>query len=766
MRACRFYFSVAAVLLACLPPTAFQVTSAARGSRLAAKSGPPAEDELQRRVSAAETYQLSGDLAGAGVENRMVVSIALQRIANIAVREQDFKRAAETLNEALLASDGAEPRTSLALVNMQLGETDEGIKNALAAVSFDERNGYAQGTLGRLYYLKADYAAAIPALERALVLKPDFEDAYTLGMAYLQVKQIDRATLLFEEMLTAVNKKASLRLIIGKAFEDTNYPLQAERQFRNAIAADPKLPGAHFYLGYTILQYGGSERLAEAGKEFELELKNSPRDAFSNFFAGVVASSLGDHPKAVRYLREAIRQNSKVGPFYLFLGQSEIELGENASAERDLRTAIRLSVDITKNSYQIRRAHFLLGRLLGKLGRRAEAEKELAIAREQQGQLVESARDEIQKILGGVVASGKTGTAAAPGTKASVKPRAATPAEAAKFRAAKKQLAETAAQAYHNLGVIATQEGRSDEALDRFAAAAKWKPDFPGLDRNWGIVAFRANQFDKAVAPLSRHLKSNPADALARRMLGVSYYFGKNFKLAAETLKLIETTVYADAELAYVYGISLVQLQRQQEAAIVFGRLADQNQKSAQARFYAGQGFMLTGDYERAVKEFRGAAELDPQMARAHYNAGQSLIRLNRMADAEKEFRLELQINPADESSKYYLAYSMLERNTGVNEALSLLRDAIASRYDYADARYQLGKALIEKGDLGEAIQQLETAASIDPKKEYIHYQLSIAYRRTSRFAEADRELKLYSQLKAANRGQAPAGMGNNKDAP
>ena len=314
------------------------------------------------------------------------------------------------MNEALLARDAADPRTDLALVYMELGDIDEGLRHAQAAVDLDADNGAAQETLGRLYYLKGDYAAAIPGLERALILKPDFDAAYTLGMAYLQMKQLDRATLLFEEMLTAVNKKASLHMIFGKAYEETNYPLQAEREFRNAIAADPAVTGAHFYLGYTIMQHGGSERLAEAGREFDRELKLSPRDPFSNFFAGVVASSEGDHPKAMRYLNASIRLNPGIGPAYLFLGQSEIELGQNVPAEEHLRKAIALNGAVSGNAYQIRRAHVLLGRLLNKIGRKSEGEKELAIARDQQGQLVESAREEIQKVLGGVVAPSKPGT--------------------------------------------------------------------------------------------------------------------------------------------------------------------------------------------------------------------------------------------------------------------------------------------------------------------------------------------------------------------
>jgi len=94
----------------------------------------------------------------------------------------------------------------------------------------------------------------------------------------------------------------------------------------------------------------------------------------------------------------------------------------------------------------------------------------------------------------------------------------------------------------------------------------------------------------------------------------------------------------------------------------------------------------------------------------------------------------------------------MLERNMQTDEVVRLLNEAIEARPDYADAHYQLGKIDLGKGDIDNAIGQLETAAQADPKREYIHYQLSIAYRRAKRPTDADRELKIYSDLKAANR--------------
>ena len=760
MKAGRFVTFVFLFLSCCLTAQAFQVSRST--PRLT-----PQTDDLTRHRSAAETFQISGDLDNAKVENRKVVSIGLQRLAAIAIREGDLRQSAEVLKESISVQDSHEARTALAVVHMQMGGVDDGIAQAKYAVSLEPNSAEALDALAKLLYLKGDYAGALPVLERLFGMKPSFDSAYTLGMTYLQLKQLERAKLLFEELLTAVTKRASLHMLLGKAYETTNYPLEAEREFRNAIKADPKLPGAHFYLGFTILQHGGSERLEEAGKEFDLELRLSPSDPYPNFFAGVVASSMADHPKAVRSLNTAVRLKPDLSPAHLFLGQSQMEMGEDAAAEASLRKAIALNKDPSTNSFQIRRAYFLLGRLLNRMGRRSEGERNLAKAQELQGQMLESARDDIRRIFGEVLSEGNppdsdTSSAAGSGKR----PPALTTSESLALKRSKDQLSSIVAQAYHNLGVIDAQTGRVEDALARFSAASRWKRDFPGLDRNWGITLFRSNKFDEAVGPLSRQLKTKPDDVLVRRMLGVSYYLTKKFGSATETLKPIEASLADDPELAYFYGVSLVQLERHAEARITFGRIGDRNPRSAQAQIYAGQGLVLAGDLTGAVARFRAAAVVDPNVTQAHYGAGQALLRMNRLDEAEKDFREELRIDPFNPQAKYHLAYALLERKTGVDEAERLLKEAIDSKYDYADARYQLGKLFIEKGAINEALEQLQVAANLDPKKEYIHYQLSIAFRKASRIEEADRALKLYSELKSASRNDTPAGMSGNKNGP
>lgn len=717
-------------------------------------------DELTLHLSAAETYQISGDLANAAIENRAIIGIALQRIGNIAVEEGNYSDAVKLLKQSTAYFDNAPNRTNLAIAYLRLNQLDKAIEEAQTAITLDPKYAGAHYILGNIYFTKEDYKSALPELEKVLLLAPDFEAAHALGLTYLYLKQSERAKLLFDEMIASVGKDTpNLHVLFGQAYEQTNYPLEAEREFKRALALEPKHPRASFFLGYVILQHGGSERLDEAGKAFEEELKLSPDEFYANFFAGVVASSIGDHKKAIGYFEKAIKADSQKSAAYLFLGQSQLEQNDLGLAEKNLRQSILLSKTDAKDNFESRRSHFLLGRLLVKTNRKEEGEKEFAKAREVQEQSIQSARDEISRILGQVVGDRKDSTVNSAANLSDKLKSTLSSERVAQIKQIKSYLSEILAQAFHNLGVIAVQNAQTDSALENFALASEWKIDFPGLDRNWGIIAFRAGQFDKAIKPLERHLKENSSDNLIRQMLGANYYFTRNFAKAVETLKPLETVLTSDAELAYFYGISLIQLKRNQEAVPIFNKLAEISQKNADALFYAAQGFMILGDFGRAVKEFRTVIALSPNTAKANYFIGQSLIRLNRYDEAEKAFKAELTLDPNDVLSKYHLALTWIERKIELEKTIAILNETINLKPDYADAHYQLGKIYLERGETQKAVEQLEAAVSADATKDFIHYQLSIAYRKMSRKADADRELKRYQELKSAIRNtDAPTG--------
>lgn len=81
-------------------------------------------------------------------------------------------------------------------------------------------------------------------------------------------------------------------------------------------------------------------------------------------------------------------------------------------------------------------------------------------------------------------------------------------------------------------------------------------------------------------------------------------------------------------------------------------------------------------------------------------------------------------------------------------EAADLFHSVLVDHPDHVEARYQLGRTLLEIGNFPEAIRHLEEAARLRPESLPIHVALEAAYRKAGRTAEAEREHSLWESLK------------------
>lgn len=205
-------------------------------------------EDLEKHISAAETFQISGDLVNAQTANRQIVAVGLQRIGNISIEEGKLPDAVKQLSESKSYADNARIRIDLAIAYLQANEVEKALDEARAAVNFDPKNAYARYILGNIYFTKENYQAALPELEKVIILAPNFDAARALGLTYLYLKQPQRAKLLFEEMQSTFKEENSeLHILFGQAYEQTNYPLEAEREFKRALAINPKQARASFF---------------------------------------------------------------------------------------------------------------------------------------------------------------------------------------------------------------------------------------------------------------------------------------------------------------------------------------------------------------------------------------------------------------------------------------------------------------------------------------------------------------------------------------
>ncbi len=124
----------------------------------------------------------------------------------------------------------------------------------------------------------------------------------------------------------------------------------------------------------------------------------------------------------------------------------------------------------------------------------------------------------------------------------------------------------------------------------------------------------------------------------------------------------------------------------------------------------------LTTDRQRAFVSFQKSVQLNPKNRDAHYGLGHIYAQQGKYEEAEREFRTVLDLDPEHSESHTYLGQVLAQRKRWP-EAIEAFKAALANPlYATPDlARFHLGRALVQTGDLKGALGAYEDAASVKP---------------------------------------------------
>lgn len=709
-----------------------------------AKSAPP--DPLQQHYDAARTFELGGDHDRAAGEYKLFLAGALLRVANAHASAGDLEKANVYLEEALASAPGDSAlHLSQATVFARQGNLPQAAAALETVLQSDPSNISAHYLLGSILYSQKNYTAAKDHLEKVVVAKPSFDVGYRLGLTYIQLHDLARARLLFDEMVTGLGDSPRIHMLFGRAYAEGEYAEEAIAEYRKALSRDPKVSQGHYFVAMAILERDGEAGFDQAVQEFQAELRNVPDDFRSHYALGFIAFKQHKPEDAVKELKKACDLDSSNPDPLIFLGEAYDAAGQDADAEVAMRKAIDLTKDVSRNMYQVNRAHYVLGRLLVRQGKRAEGEKELKTSA-QMRELIRPEGERTGKLPEAVSLAEKS-----PALPVVPDPPQLSPGEAGKIKDAVEPLKAAIADAYNNLGVAAA--GRNDflAAADLFRRAQQWNPKLETIDRNLGMAAFYAKRYDEATVPLERHLAGHVDDFRARAALGLSYFSQDNYAKTVDALRPAESDVDADPGLSYAYAVSLVKT-GQYEPGIARLKTLEQSADSAELHVMLADTYGEQKFYDKAIEEYRKAIAIDASQSRPFFMLGLALVYAGRPSEAAEALRTSLKLDPSSTSSKYHLGFVLTQMHQN-EEAAKLLQEVIRQDPSHADAYYQLGKLQLESGDSANAISSLEKSAQLSPDSDYIHYQLALAYRRASRADDAAREMTLYQSLKERRRG-------------
>ncbi len=261
------------------------------------------------------------------------------RLGNSYLSLGDLERAEKNSELALsLAPDCTACYESLAQIAERQQNSEKALSYLVAAKQREPENPEVLFEFGKVCLERNLLDDAVPALEKAVALKPDQDSyVYVLGSANVARENLPKAASLFVQLQQKHPHDAILNYAVGAVYYLQSKYSEAESSLKQSLAAQPDQVAASYYLGLTY-------------------------------------DAIGDDDQAVPIFRDLLKRHPQHAPSYVKLGGILLRQHQYDEAEQDLERAISLDPGSVE-------AHYQLSMLLRHFGKTAESESELAESR-------------------------------------------------------------------------------------------------------------------------------------------------------------------------------------------------------------------------------------------------------------------------------------------------------------------------------------------------------------------------------------------------
>jgi protein O-mannosyl-transferase len=238
----------------------------------------------------------------------------------------------------------------------------------------------------------------------------------------------------------------------------------------------------------------------------------------------------------------------------------------------------------------------------------------------------------------------------------------------------------------YNLGIVLSEQGKADQAIDHYQRAIALRPDYAKAHYNLGRLLGDQGQFDDAIAHYKRAAAINPADAEAQNNLGVTLFrIGRADDAIVHYQKALEIRPnYAEASCNLANAL-IAEGDFDGAIARYTACLAAIPNLEVE-RYNLASALLRKGRTDEAIVEYRKVLQMHPESADGHANLGSAWLAKGRVRDAMAEFTSALRISPENLAALSNLAWLLA---TSADPSLRNGSEAVrlAERADSASSR-------------------------------------------------------------------------------
>ncbi len=623
--------------------------------------------------------------------------------------------------ESLVAQHPTEPDAAILLaaiytLQKRFSEVEPVLRRAMEA---HPRDPDLLSALASGYIRSGNTLRAEQALKQMIDLEPKLLD-YRMRLTefYDQQKEYDKAEAVLRETVRLDPENEQRRLVLADFLATRRGVAQAEATLVEAQRSLPHTTAIQFALGklYEMGQQAAKARItyeeirdkhrakpagleakvklaaldwsegkqAEAKKQLQEVLKENPRSADALLLLGKIALRLGDGKGAVQSFRTVLKDQPELAEAYALLGQAHITLNEMSLARESLEKAVALN----PRMYD---AHVALAGLDASSGKPQDARRRLEV-------LLKLDPNNFGAL--GLLLN----------LQAADRDWASTDQTLARLRSS----GANSLVADLTEGHLYETRQEWDKALAAYDRAAAANPEAPEPLLALTRLETQTGRVAQAQGRLERVMVRNPKHAIAHGLLGEVVLLKGDGGLAerefqeATRLKPDWPTPWLD------WTMLKLSQNKQDEARQILARGLDSNPNSEELRLFLATSLMEAGHADRAIQEYEAILRNNPRALLAANNLAALLTdykgdpkSLERALSLCREFEIQSS-NPVFLDTLGWVHLKLGH----ADEAIRLIRQAVAKAPDHPVLNYHLGTAYSKAGQVKEARAHLEKAVS------------------------------------------------------
>ena len=271
------------------------------------------------------------------------------------------------------------------------------------------------------------------------------------------------------------------------------------------------------------------------------------------------------------------------------------------------------------------------------------------------------------------------------------------------------------------------------------------------------------------LAALDRAVAQKPTDVDTLLNLGVNRFRCGTPAAALDPLRKVIELAPTNSTSYFYLGVSLLALDRDEEAKNAFRRMAALSPGDADQLFILQKGYsrltsallermtemapdsarvhqmraeLLDVDHQpdRALEEYKQAVSKEPNVAALHYALGCAYWARFRAADAVPEFESAIRIDSSHYMARYKLGLALTELDR-VPDAIQQFKKTLELQPGLANAHLGLAKAYSHIGDSESALASAGECLKLDPNNESALYLRAQMFHKLGREHEANEQL-------------------------